>query len=245
MQWVLATDLDNTLVGDSQALSALNALLGTHRHEVYLVYSTGRSLASYQRLCAEVDLLEPDAIVTSVGTEIYEPGSDRPNVEWSAQLQPNWDRELVQAIAQRFAGLMPQEAEAQRPFKVSYYLSAEDAMTVLPELEAMLKEKGLLAQIVYSSGRDLDILPQAADKGNAMTFVRERVSIARQRSVACGDSGNDRAFFRHPEQRGIIVGNALPELLDWHHQDPSPHRYLAKGHCAAGILEGLRYFQFL
>lgn len=245
MQWLLVTDLDNTLVGDNQSLAELNAILQAHRQDIFLVYSTGRSLTSYQHLCTEVELLEPDALVTSVGTEIYDRNSDRPNSDWSAQLQENWDRDVVAAIAQAFSVLTPQLDEAQGPFKASYHIAPEDAEKILPELEACLQEKQLSAQIIYSSGRDLDILPAAADKGNAMTFVRQQFGVPLEQSIACGDSGNDRAFFRNPEQQGVIVGNALPELLDWHRQDPSPFRYLAKAYCAAGILEGLQYFQFL
>lgn len=245
MQWLLVTDLDNTLVGNNQALVELNSIIKKHRQYVFLVYSTGRSLTSYRQLCTSVDLLTPDALVTSVGTEIYNQYNDRPNPEWSAHLQENWDRDLVVTIAQEFSGLTRQSDEEQSPFKASYYVSREDAERILPELEARLEEKSLSAQIIYSSGRDLDILPVTADKGNAMNFVRQQFNVPLEQSVACGDSGNDRAFFRNPEQQGIIVGNALPELLDWHHQAPSPFRYLAKAHCAAGILEGLQYFEFI
>jgi sucrose-6-phosphatase len=245
MQWLLVTDLDNTLVGDHQSLAALNTILQAHRENLFLVYSTGRSLLSYQHLRTEAELLTPDALVTSVGTEIYEHNSDRPSPEWSAQLQENWDRDLVAAIAQDFSMLVPQLDEAQGPFKASYHVAPADAEKILPELEARLQDKALSAQVIYSSGRDLDILPVAADKGNAMSFVRQQFGVPLDQSVACGDSGNDRALFRDPEQQGIIVGNALSELLDWHHQQPSPFRYLAKAHCAAGILEGLQYFQFI
>jgi sucrose-6-phosphatase len=245
MRWLLVTDLDNTLVGDNQSLAALNTILQAHRQNLFLVYSTGRSLISYQHLCTEADLLPPDALVTSVGTEIYEHNSDRPSPEWSAQLQENWDRDLVAAIAQDFSVLVPQADEAQGPFKASYHVASEEAERILPELEARLQDKALSAQIIYSSGHDLDILPVAADKGNAMTFVRQQLGVPLDQSVACGDSGNDRALFRDSQQQGIIVGNALSELLDWHRQQPSPFRYLAKAHCAAGILEGLQYFQFI
>ncbi|MGA7933119.1 MAG: HAD family hydrolase [Kovacikia sp.] len=43
----------------------------------------------------------------------------------------------------------------------------------------------------------------------------------------------------------MIVGNAMPELLQWYHSHANSHHYLAKTFCAAGILEGLRYFGFL
>jgi len=103
----------------------------------------------------------------------------------------------------------------------------------------------LVAQVIFSGGKDLDILPIQANKGMAMTFIRHRLGIDPARTVACGDSGNDLALFVDRQERGIIVGNARSELLDWHHANPNPNRYLAQAQCAGGILEGLQYFGFL
>jgi sucrose-6-phosphatase len=119
-------------------------------------------------------------------------------------------------------------------------LDAAIASQVMAELSAMLKNKKLSFQLIYSGGNDLDILPQNADKGKAMQFLQAQLKIENAHTIACGDSGNDIALFG--QNRGIIVGNAQPELLTWHQQNPAPHRYLATAHYAAGILEGLEYF---
>lgn len=246
-QFLLVTDLDNTLVGDAQALATLNQRLTEHRqtHGTKLVYSTGRSLTSYQGLKAEQGLLEPDALVTAVGTEIYYNGSDTPDSSWSDKLSPNWDRDLVVATTSHFSDLVAQPDSEQRPFKVSFFLTEEAATEVLPRLETLLQERGLSVQLIYSSGQDLDILPAIADKGAAMSFIRQQWGIAPEQTVVCGDSGNDRALFSVGTERGVIVGNAQPELLEWHQANPADHRYLASAYCAGGILEGLNHFGFL
>jgi sucrose-6-phosphatase len=248
MRSLLITDLDNTLVGNLAALNLLNdRFMEARQHqEIVLVYSTGRSLSSYRRLCAAVPLLKPDVLVTSVGTEIY---TDTENLEqschvqWSAQLQQNWDRSLVKQVAAQFKALQPQPDPEQRPFKVSYFLNPAIASQVMAELSAVLHSKGLSCSLIYSGGKDLDILPQNADKGKAMQFVQSQFGIGDTHTIACGDSGNDIALFG--KNRGIIVGNAQRELLIWHHQNPAPHRYLATAHFAAGILEGLAHFGIL
>lgn len=246
-QFLLVTDLDNTLVGDDQALDQLNQCLMQHRRDygTLLVYSTGRSRQSYAQLQATHNLLEPDALIVAVGTEIYRNGSSNPDSDWANKLCQGWDRGQIMATAAHFSDLMLQPESEQRPFKVSFFLTEEAAIEVIPRLEAALQQRGIEIQLVYSSGRDLDILPRCGDKGQAMTFLRQSLAIAAERTVVCGDSGNDRALFTAGTERGIIVGNAQPELLSWHHAHPSPHRYLAKAHCAAGILEGLHYFGML
>ncbi|WP_404790523.1 sucrose-phosphate phosphatase [Altericista sp. CCNU0014] len=242
---MLITDLDNTLVGNLGALNLLNDrfIQARQQQEMLLVYSTGRSLASYRHLCTITPLLMPDVLITAVGTEIYRGSLEPPDAAWSAQLQQSWDRSLVRQLAKQFETLQPQPDSEQRPFKVSYFLDAADASHVIAELSEALRAQGLSCQLIYSGGKDLDILPEGADKGKAMQFVQAQFEIGDAHTVACGDSGNDIALFG--KNKGIIVGNAQPELLSWHSQNPASHRYLATAHYAAGILEGLAHFGVL
>ncbi|MGI0486203.1 sucrose-phosphate phosphatase [Pantanalinema rosaneae CENA516] len=245
--FLLVTDLDNTLVGDDQAMLELNQRLSHHRQHYgsKIVYSTGRSPIRYQELATEKPLLEPDILIAAVGTEIYVNGSDRPDPNWAGILSQAWDREQIVATTAHIADLTPQAETEQRPFKVSYFLSPSAAIEVIPRLETLLAKQGLEVQLIYSGSQDLDILPRRANKGMAMAFVRQDLGIAPTQTVACGDSGNDIALFADRPERGIIVGNAMSELLDWHHANPNPDRYLATAHCAGGILEGLNHFGLL
>lgn len=245
--FLLVTDLDHTLVGDDAAMADLNAQLEWHRWEygTRIVYATGRSRTSYQQLAAEKSLLSPDILITAVGTEIYHRDDAHADPNWSKLLTRHWDRELVVATASHFSALLPQPDSEQRPFKVSYHASPRHAAEILPQLQSALRECGLDIQLIYSGGKDLDILPQQANKGKAMAYVQECLEMPSDRTVACGDSGNDISLFANRPELGIIVGNALPELLRWHHAHPEPNRYLATGHCALGMMEGLQYFGFL
>jgi sucrose-6-phosphatase len=245
MRSLLVTDLDNTLVGDPDALNVLNDrfVQARQQQELLLVYSTGRSLTSYHHLCTTTPLLTPNVLITSVGTEIYRSGQGLADAEWSTQLQQNWDRSLVQQVTSQFKSLNPQPEPEQRPFKVSYFLDADMAESVMAEVAEALRSQGLSCQLIYSGGKDLDILPEGADKGKAMQFVQAQYEIGDTHTVACGDSGNDIALFG--KNKGIIVGNAQSELLSWHAQNLGSHRYLAKAQYAAGILEGLVHFGVL
>ena len=246
-KFLFVTDLDNTLVGDDQALAELNRQLERHRqeHGTKIVYATGRSLTLYRQLQTEKQLLEPDAAITAVGTEIYLGGSDTPDPAWSKRLSPGWERDIVVATSAHFADLVPQPESEQCPFKVSFFLTEAASVEVLPQLEYSLQSQCLDVKLIYSTGKDLDILPRYSDKGLAMQFLRQQWGIEPEQTVVCGDSGNDLALFSVGEERGIIVGNAQAELLQWHNANPSDYHYLAKAFCAGGILEGLTHFGFL
>lgn len=241
------TDLDNTFVGDDQALETLSHTLNQHReaHGTIIVYSTGRSPTLYEELRVEKKLMTPDFLVLAVGTLIYRRESLIPDPTWANHLSQGWDRDQVMAIAAHFSDLVLQPSSEQTDFKVSYFLEGPVAKNVIPQLEQLLRDRGLDVQIVYSSNKDLDILPRQGNKGAAVAFLQKQVGMAGDRTVVCGDSGNDLSMFQQTNAKGIIVGNARPELLDWHQSQSSVDTYLAKAHCANGILEGLHHFGFL
>jgi sucrose-6-phosphatase len=250
-QFMFVTDLDNTLVNhnteDDKALKELNHRLSQHRQEYgsKIVYATGRSSVLYNQLAAEKKLIEPDALVVAVGTEIYINSSNNVDRDWSAQIATGWNRNTVVSITDKFDELKSQPDTEQRPFKVSFFLEESASERILKKLETELQKCGLNIKLIYSSGIDLDIVPKNSDKGQAMQFLRQKWKFVAEQTVACGDSGNDIALFAAGKERGIIVGNARPELIQWHSENPANNRYLAKNICAGGILEGLKHFGFL
>ncbi len=245
--FLFVSDLDNTLVGESRTLAILNKKLKQHReeHGTKIVYATGRSPLLFAELQNEQELLEPDALVASVGTEIYFKGSDTSDRTWSAKLSSGWNRDTIVAATARFADLVMQPDSEQRPYKVSFWLRGDSAQEVLPQLKSLLQQQGLDAKLIYSAGVDLDILPRHGDKGLAVQYLRSLWEIDAMQTVVCGDSGNDISLFSYNEERGIIVGNAKSELLQWHNDNPANYHYLAQAFCAGGILEGLNHFGFI
>lgn len=245
--FLLVTDLDNTLVGDDAALAMLNQKLEEHRQQfdTKIVYATGRSLYLYRQLATEKSLLTPDALITSVGTEMYfNPAEATFDSQWAEILSQGWHREKIAAIANKYQQLQIQPDSEQNPFKISYYLAESLADEVISQLQSDLLSQGFTIKLIYSGGQDLDLLPQNGDKGLAVQFLRQKWNVFPEQTVACGDSGNDIALFKGDE-KGIIVGNAKPELHQWYLENQNNSLYLAKAICAGGILEGLQYFGFL
>jgi sucrose-6-phosphatase len=271
MSFLLVTDLDNTLIGDHAATLTLNRQLQQQRDQAapfYLVYATGRSLSSFRQLCQDFQestgepLLTPDFLIAGVGSEIYgaEQQLDR---DWAAHLSENWHRQAIVEIAQTFAELQPQEDSAQNPWKISYCLddvepngkvavktmdqtdkTVIDKTAIIEQLQLQLATHQLAATVIFSSNRDLDILPHKGDKGKAVNYLRKKLNVSTTATLVCGDSGNDIALFEQ-QTLGVVMANALPELRDWHTQYGQPHHYLATTPFAGGILEALHYFKLI
>lgn len=231
---LLALDLDGTLVGDAPALTALNAALRAMRGGTVLAYVTGRSLSSALGLVHEAGLLTPDWIAAQVGTLLHARWA-RWSAEpaWSRQIAPGWEPSRLEALLGGVPGLRPQPDACQGPYKRSYVMASADRAAAA---EAAIREAGLRARVVASSGRDLDVLPESGGKAAAVGYLGRRLGVPPARTLVCGDSGNDRDMLTMGAL-SAVVANAQPELADL-----PPAVYRCRGACAAGVHEALRHY---
>lgn len=237
---LLVTDLDHTLVGDRHALARLNGTLRTLRSRINLVYATGRSLAGARQLQQEEDMLEPDGWATGVGSSLLWRGG--PDPAWERQLQRHWDRPALSALLSNWRELILQPASEQAPYKLSYELATPlmgtEAHRFEQRLQATLQQDRLQAQVVFSSGRQLDLLPAAAGKGAVSGYLQQKLGLRPDQVLCCGDSGNDRSMLGGPWW-GVMVSNAMPELLAWWREKRPDTLLRSHYHHAGAILHAL------
>lgn len=236
---ILATDLDGTLVGNSEGLARLKTVIERYRDQWLLVYATGRTLTQARRLQEEEHLPEPDVWVTEVGAAITFSGG-RVDQDWRRKMAEHWDRALVEQVAMGRPEMARQPEDAMGDFKLSFRLTPEDAERVLPELRETLGRAGVPVLTVYSSYRDLDIVPAAAGKGAAMRHLMSHYNVPLDQLLTCGDSANDRDMLCLGGP-AVAVGNAHEELVGTGLPDTVLR---ARGHCADGILEALQHYRW-
>ena len=78
--------------------------------------------------------------------------------------------------------------------------------------------------------------------------MRRQAGFDASRTIACGDSGNDRDMLSG-KHRAIVVANAEPELKQWLLTEKKEmagdnRLYIAESPMARGILEGVDHFGF-
>jgi len=120
-------------------------------------------------------------------------------------------------------------------YKISVYGDDLDEAFV-DRLRDQFEELELNVNVVYSSGRDLDVLLAGTNKGTAIAHLVAHWQIPTEHVIVAGDSGNDLDMFRQGFN-GIVVGNALPELKAF----TAPTVYHATATHAAGVLEGMQF----
>ncbi|HEX5564860.1 MAG TPA: HAD-IIB family hydrolase [Sporosarcina sp.] len=231
-KYLLATDLDGTFVGDKDALGRLLQFFDGSPDEVALVYVTGRHLSSARLLMAEEGLPMPDLLITDVGTAIYRDVEE--DLDWKARMQADWQPGMVAEIAASIPSLKKQKLPDDR--RVSFTVS--DDIGAVNEFKKALEDRAIAHSFVFSSNRDIDILPSGAGKGNALEYALGRYAMEDVKLLIAGDSGNDRDMLSlgHPS---VIVGNAQPELREL---EPCENLFWANANCAGGIYEAWLHF---
>ena len=232
---LLVCDLDGTLLGDDRALADFADWYAGAKALFRLVYASGRFVDSICESINDSQLPDPDAIVGGVGTQIYDVLAGRQLPMWPPSTL-EWNPDQVRAVCASHAELIPQPEHLLSFYKVSYY-GVELDQLFLANLEHQLAAAGQRVTIVYSSNRDLDILPAEANKGSAIAHLSSHWKIESRRVIVAGDSGNDLAMFE-AGFRGIVVSNARQELLSL----DAPDVYHASAPYAHGVLEGLGYW---
>ncbi|BAY65644.1 sucrose phosphatase [Calothrix brevissima NIES-22] len=163
---------------------------------------------------------------------------------WANYISKDWNKDTVWAICSQFSGLKLRPKSEQTRWKISFSLDAQASLDVIDDLQDLLKFCGLSAQVIFSNGRDVDIVPNNCNKGKATAYLQQLLKVEPQTTIICGGSGNDISLFQLSSP-GIIVSNAQTELLQWHFKTHYPWHYLTHYPNAAGILEGLVYFNIL
>ncbi|MFO8026755.1 MAG: HAD-IIB family hydrolase [Opitutales bacterium] len=237
-QYLLASDLDDTLLGNTRALRRFRDYYDSECADfVGLVYASGRFAESIRGDIAESDLPEPKYIIGGVGTEIRSYPDNNIIHEWEEAMAADWSAEQVVRLFEDEESMMLQPQSSQSAFKVSYlYPNATEDH--LEGLRKRLSEAGLKTNIIYSSQEDLDILPQGVDKGSAAKFISERMGFENHQVITAGNSENDAALLEHGFH-GIVVANAhsrLRQLVRDYHAYQSPQEH------ADGVKDGLRYW---
>jgi len=233
---LLISDVDGTLLGNDRDLCRFAAWYERYRYQVRLVYASGQFYEVIAQFVDEKLLPKPCAIIGGVGTDLRLYPSGRPIFAWDEQLCSGWDANRVRETLAGHGRLEPQPEEYQSEFKVSCFLR-DASGDELDGIRSALRRASVNAEVVYSSGRDLDVLPAGIDKGAAAEFLAEYYEYQPGDVIVCGDSANDLAMFQHGF-RGVVVDNAHDELVALQ----SPTIYKSPCSFAAGVLDGLNHW---
>ncbi|KAL3162887.1 hypothetical protein ABBQ32_009336 [Trebouxia sp. C0010 RCD-2024] len=259
---LLVSDLDDTMIGDDTATAEFRDYWESEAltRGSLLVYNTGRAVDKFQELCQQKQhcLAMPDMLMSSVGTKVYnwQNGSWVEDAQYASRLDHAWKLDTVREATYAALAAAGREKmhfrppEEQNDHKVTCGVHIDVVEQVQQQISNSLGADGVKARLILSGTGDwrfLDIVSINAGKLQALEFVRHKYGFAHNRTIACGDSGNDKDMLSG-QNLAIVVGNAQPDLLKWVNDtqlspDGADARLvITEQHMARGILEGLHTF---
>jgi hydroxymethylpyrimidine pyrophosphatase-like HAD family hydrolase len=238
--FLLASDVDGTLLGDDVGESLLEGFVEMYRANIKLAYVTGRSLNSVLELVGEGSLPCPDFICGNVGTELVDCNDPQNAIgqRYADQVSPQWDPDRIYALGESDGVWRQDFPEGQPRFQAGFYWNGK------PEVLEAFRERLTDSNnyhIYPSMDMFIDVIPAPLGKGETVKFLQRELGLDPARVVVAGDSGNDRPMFE-TAYKGIIPANALEELKTiasqpWHYHSVFP--------AARGVLDGLYHFGFI
>ncbi len=235
---LLAIDLDDTLLTEELTISKENqrALRAAEDAGVKVLLASGRTLFSMRSYSRDLGLWEREGYLianngaTVVGTRKGETLLQKP-IEPAVGLDV-WEIIRKYGLTMQYYGdgeifcsapspyteedcrLTGQVWHQVTPFatalstpRVKFVVPGDPAL--LPKVETELKKHiGEKANIFTSKPYFLEILRRDADKGTALKFVAEELSIPRHQVMAIGDSMNDYGMIKWAGT-GVAVANAV------------------------------------
>lgn len=234
------TDIDQSLLGDAEALRNLVEVLRKNRSRTAIGIATGRRLDSALAVLRAHKFPMPDILITSGGTEIHYAPELTEDTTWRRLIDKTWTPKVVRRILRDVPGLELQPSSCQSRLKISYFIDPATSPP-LEELTALLHGEQQFVNTIVSFGQFLDILPIHASKGLALRYVANRWSIPAERLLVAGGSGADEDMMRG-NPLAVVVANRHSEELSL--LADVERFFFASEPYAGGILQALQHYDF-
>lgn len=236
----LFTAIDNTLLGDSEALTQFVQFVRKHRRKFLFGIATGRRLDAVLKILKIHGIPMPDLLITSLGTEIYYSPQLIADVAWAHHIDHWWTPQVLRRVIEPLRGLTLQPKTEQSRFKVSYFYDAAIAPS-MEEILTLLRQQELSVNTTLSFGQYLDFVPARASKGQAVRYLARQWNVPLERVLVTGGSCGDEDMLRG-NTLGVVVANRHSEELVA--LSETERVYFAQGSHAWGILEAVDYYDF-
>lgn len=231
IKWVLATDIDGTLVGHGGERELAHFL--SHHPEIGVVYLTGRTRANAEPMIRHHGYPEPVALATDIGADIHWGTDLKIDETWAFEQRREWSPRRAQQLMEKIDGL--QFLGRSSHWRLAFLADSDE---VLARARTRLVQEGVPARTLWDAQeRRIDVVPRGAFKGRALKYILSGLNVRAQQCFVAGDAENDSDILQG-RYRGVLVANATLSL-----KDSLPSVILRSPYEGAyGVLHGLRQF---
>ncbi|WP_085521546.1 Cof-type HAD-IIB family hydrolase [Tuberibacillus sp. Marseille-P3662] len=215
---LIALDMDGTLLNDQEEITEKNrqAIRGAQERGIYVVLSTGRSIATCREYADALQL--SSYLVTVNGSEIW--GDSGELVEQHSLPTDSilWMHELAERYLTNFwcvttdkvwRNEFPDDVSLHQWLKFGFQTSDDQARTSVLRTLANRHQ----FEISNSNPTNIEVNAKGVNKANGLQSVCDRLNITMDHVLAMGDSLNDIAMINEAGY-GIAMGNAQQDVKD-------------------------------
>lgn len=235
------TTLDRNLLGDSQSLEALIAVLRQNRQRAIFGIATARSLSSAVKVMRRYRIPMPDILISSMGSHILYAPELETDQAWTRHIDHLWTPDAVRSALSDVRGLSYLPQHEQGRFNISYHMDVGMAES-LDEIRGLLRQADQTVNVSLSYMKRLDVVPVRASKGLAIRWCANRLGIPLARFLVAGGSGADEDMMRGNTLAVVVENRRHDELITT--LADVERVYFAKAGFAQGILEAMDYYDF-
>lgn len=202
MYRLLVTDLDGSIIDDSEKISLKNieAVKILRKNNIDITIATGRRWASIRTIVSPLNISLP--VILYNGAGVYDPVTNcflfikylsENAISTVLRILKPFYREVNIGIY--YKEMLIENKEALELMKynknniIKIFLEGE--INLLNELSERMKDYMNLFTIVFSSTRYLEVLPQDTSKGRALKRLIDILGVKEEEVIALGDYDND------------------------------------------------------
>ena len=233
----LFTSLDLNLIGDSESLTQLLALIRTNRKSIIFGIATGRRLQSAVGVLRKHEIPIPDVLITGQGTEIHYSSNLIKDVAWRRHINHLWNSRAVRDVLTDIPGLVLQPTSEQSEFQISYFI--DTSIISVSDVRQLLQRNELTVNLVNAFGHYLDVLPVRASKGLALRWCAEHLDFPLENTLVAGVTRAD---------ADMLLGNTLGTVVDSQYREELTGLegvekiFFSNFAFAAGIIEAMNHY---
>lgn len=203
-----------------------------------MIFATGLSYDESREVIERLDMPRPAILITGLGSEIHY-GWKTPIKDevWERQARYRWNRDGALEVVTRIEGLTLQSAERQHPLKISLLLESGVKLS-RSAIQRQLREAGISAKVIISSGCFVDVVPIRSGKDVALRYIQMKWGIDPASIYYYGVYGNDGSVVRG-RNLSAIAADADPVLRRLRDR---PRLHCCEQPGLAGFFEGLDFY---
>lgn len=157
------------------------------KEKTYVLYSSVSGYNASLQSIQDAELVQPDALVTLNGTELYQQRYRTPDPYWTQIVRSGWTSKPVEWVFNEFFKDEVERVDASDEFVVNVWCRQAPSADFCERAGTKLKEMGVSARVINGEDNQLVlVLPAAGSASKAVEFCQTMLDIPESNTYVFG-----------------------------------------------------------